>query len=49
MARTTFNCPKCGLRIEAIAVAAGHLCPANRSKWVDFVPVLSTEKERSNR
>jgi len=43
---TTWRCPSCELTIEAVAVEAGHYCPARRSRWVAFRRV--DEHEASN-
>jgi DNA-directed RNA polymerase subunit RPC12/RpoP len=34
---TTFECPRCHQRTEALASQAGHRCPQAKSKFIVFV------------
>jgi len=32
----TFRCPSCDATVVALAIEAGHYCPARRNRWVAF-------------
>ena len=32
----TFRCPSCNATVVALAIEAGHYCPARKSRWVAF-------------
>ena len=32
----TLRCPSCDLVVVALAIEAGHYCPARKSRWVAF-------------
>ena len=35
----TFICPKCGLKVQAIATVVTHRCPSDQNKATNFVEV----------
>jgi hypothetical protein len=40
MKRRTYRCPKCNADVMGIGmVEAGHFCPSNKSKWVNWIMV----------
>lgn len=46
---TTFECPRCGHRVKAIALTVEHRCPAWESKNVTFKRVTEDMTNRSIR
>ena len=40
----TWTCPKCGDRIDALAVAVAHRCPANKNRATNYAPQNDTEE-----
>jgi len=40
---TTFQCPKCHRTTEALAKEAGHRCPSNRNKFVQFTVIQKAQ------